>query len=40
MTSYEREDTPWIDGQGIALLLIVAALAAVLGTGMLWIGLH
>jgi hypothetical protein len=40
MTSYEREDNPWIDGQGIGLLLIVAVLASVLSTAALWIGLH
>jgi hypothetical protein len=30
----------WIDAQGIALLLTVAALAVVLGTAALWIGLR
>jgi hypothetical protein len=36
----QREPAPWIDAQGIALLLIVTTLAFVLGSGALWIGLH
>jgi hypothetical protein len=31
---------PRIDGQGIALLLILATLALVLGSGAIWIGLR
>ena len=40
MTSYEQEGNPWIDGQGITLLLIVAGLASVLCTGVVWIALR
>jgi hypothetical protein len=36
----QRQPIPWIDAQGIALLLIVSALAFVLGSGALWIGLR
>jgi hypothetical protein len=40
MTSYEREVTPRIDGQGIALVLIAAVLASALCTLGLLIALH
>ena len=40
MTSYEREDNRWIDRQGIALLLIVAGLASIISTGVLWVALR
>jgi hypothetical protein len=39
-TDDQREAHPRIDGQGIALLLIAAMLAFVLGTGALWIVLR
>ena len=32
--------SPWIDWQGVALLLTVAVLGIVLGTAALWIGLR
>ena len=39
-TDDQPEAHPRIDGQGIALLLIAAMLAFVLGSGALWIGLR
>jgi hypothetical protein len=39
-TDNQREAHHRIDGQGIALLLIAAMLAFVLGSGALWIGLR
>jgi hypothetical protein len=39
-TDDQREAQPRIDGQGIALLLIAAMFAFVLGSGALWIGLR
>ena len=36
----QHRPLPYIDAQGIALLLIVSALAFVLGIGALWIGLR
>jgi hypothetical protein len=35
-----RSEQPWIDSEGIALVLIVAFLAVVLITAALWIGLR
>jgi hypothetical protein len=35
-----RVETPLIDGQGIALVIVVAALALLLTTSALWIGLR
>ena len=39
-TDDQRAAHPRIDGQGIALLLIAAMFAFVLGSGALWIGLR
>ena len=39
-TEAQRQAQPWIDTQGIALLLTAVAFALVLGSGALWIGLH
>jgi hypothetical protein len=35
-----RVEYPWIDRQGIALMIVVGALALVLSTTALWIGLR
>jgi hypothetical protein len=35
-----RVEYTWIDRQGIALMIVVAALALVLTTSALWIGLR
>jgi hypothetical protein len=39
-TNDEPDPAPWIDTQGIVLLLIVTTLALVLGSGAVWIGLQ
>jgi hypothetical protein len=39
-TKDQPDPAPWIDAQGIVLLVIVTTLAFVLGSGALWIGLH
>jgi hypothetical protein len=39
-TEDQRKPLPWIDAQGLVLILIVATLAFVLGSGAVWIGLH
>ena len=40
MTKYESLDDRWIDGQGIALMVVVGILAVALGSAAIWIGLH
>jgi hypothetical protein len=35
-----RVEAPWIDRQGIALVIVVVALALVLTASVLWIGLY
>jgi hypothetical protein len=40
MTRHQHEEPPWIDRQGIVLMLIVAVLAVALGTAAIWIAMH
>ena len=40
MTEPRHGEIPWIDRQGIVLMLIVAVLAVALGTAAIWIGMR
>ena len=40
MTEHQNGEGPWIDRQGIVLMLIVAVLAVTLGTAAIWIGMN
>jgi hypothetical protein len=39
-TKDQLEPAPWIDAEGVVLLLIVTTLALVLGSGALWAALR